>query len=412
MKNTSLIILVLLIIISISIPVNAQWITSGLADKYILCMTSSGSNLFAGLDGEGVFRSTDNGANWTEVNTGLNDLYINVLTVNSSGHIIAGTFDGVFISTNNGTNWTEISNGLTETDVNALIAVGSTLYAGAHAVVGGLVFRSTDNGANWTEVGKPSDASFYLKSFAVIGSTLFAGTTDGVYYTTDNGANWTAANTGLSDTYVYSLAVIGATLFASTQSFVFRSTNNGGNWTALSTEINEYTYSLAVNNSTLFAGTNGDVYISNNNGADWTKATTGMTNPRVTALKVFGTHLYAGTNNGTWRRPLSEMTTPVKQSTWNVPTQLVLEQNYPNPFNPSTTIRYSIPAAGRVTLKIYSMLGQLVTELVNEEQSMGWHEVQWDATVASGLYCYRIETSNAQNPAQKLTQVRAMILTK
>ena len=52
-----------------------------------------------------------------------------------------------------------------------------------------------------------------------------------------------------------------------------------------------------------------------------------------------------------------------------VPTDFTLSQNYPNPFNPSTSIEFSVPVNSNVTLRIYNLLGEVVTTLVNEEIS-------------------------------------------
>ncbi|HTX18908.1 MAG TPA: T9SS type A sorting domain-containing protein [Bacteroidota bacterium] len=85
-----------------------------------------------------------------------------------------------------------------------------------------------------------------------------------------------------------------------------------------------------------------------------------------------------------------------------LPAQYALDQNYPNPFNPSTTIRYSVPAAGKVTLKIYNVLGQEVATLVNTLENPGTHAVTFDASrLASGVYFYRI-TSGAFVQAKKM----------
>ena len=83
-----------------------------------------------------------------------------------------------------------------------------------------------------------------------------------------------------------------------------------------------------------------------------------------------------------------------------------LSQNYPNPFNPSTVIKYSLSAAGKITLKVYNLLGQEVTTLVNEVQSAGEHNVEWNASrIASGVYFYRLESNG-------FVQAKKMILTK
>lgn len=73
-------------------------------------------------------------------------------------------------------------------------------------------------------------------------------------------------------------------------------------------------------------------------------------------------------------------------------TQFELSQNYPNPFNPSTTIKYSIPHECKVLLTVYNLLGQKVTELINETKLAGTYEVQFNAgTLSSGLYFYRLQ---------------------
>jgi photosystem II stability/assembly factor-like uncharacterized protein len=75
-----------------------------------------------------------------------------------------------------------------------------------------------------------------------------------------------------------------------------------------------------------------------------------------------------------------------------LPTRMELEQNYPNPFNPSTTIRYELPHASRVSLKVYNTLGQEVATLVNETKPAGVFTVQFDAgRLASGVYFYRLQ---------------------
>ncbi len=82
------------------------------------------------------------------------------------------------------------------------------------------------------------------------------------------------------------------------------------------------------------------------------------------------------------------------------PSDFSLSQNYPNPFNPSTTIKYSIPTLGTsfmkfVTLKVYDILGNEITKLVNEEKPSGNYEVDFNASgLASGIYYYTLTLGN------------------
>jgi hypothetical protein len=92
------------------------------------------------------------------------------------------------------------------------------------------------------------------------------------------------------------------------------------------------------------------------------------------------------------------------------PTDFMLSQNYPNPFNPSTTIRYGLPSTSHVSILIYNTLGQQVADLINGEQSEGWHEVLWMANVTTGLYFYRLEAVNINKPNNRFVQVRKMLL--
>lgn len=78
-----------------------------------------------------------------------------------------------------------------------------------------------------------------------------------------------------------------------------------------------------------------------------------------------------------------------------LPTVYSLSQNYPNPFNPSTTIKFALPEAAQVELKVYDVLGAEVATLMNQELQAGRYDVNWDASqLASGVYIYRIKAGD------------------
>ena len=109
--------------------------------------------------------------------------------------------------------------------------------------------------------------------------------------------------------------------------------------------------------------------------------------------------------------------TGVKTSDNIQPNEIELYQNYPNPFNPATTIKYSIPVINRdsdihrndsriIKLKIFDVLGREIRTLVNEKQSPGNYQVQFDARgLPSGVYIYRLEVGT-------ILDVKKMLLLK
>ncbi len=79
-----------------------------------------------------------------------------------------------------------------------------------------------------------------------------------------------------------------------------------------------------------------------------------------------------------------------------------LSNNYPNPFNPSTKIEFSIPNNGFVSLKVYNILGQVISTLVNSKVSMGYHQVEFNSDrLSSGIYFY-VLTFNGFNQIKKM----------
>jgi FtsP/CotA-like multicopper oxidase with cupredoxin domain len=78
------------------------------------------------------------------------------------------------------------------------------------------------------------------------------------------------------------------------------------------------------------------------------------------------------------------------------PESFKLHQNYPNPFNPSTTIEFSIGKQSHVNLSVFTLLGQKVAELVNEQLEPGNHNIRFNASkLSSGTYVYRLRTNEA-----------------
>ncbi|MBI1807326.1 MAG: T9SS type A sorting domain-containing protein [Ignavibacteria bacterium] len=98
-------------------------------------------------------------------------------------------------------------------------------------------------------------------------------------------------------------------------------------------------------------------------------------------------------------------------SSLEIPKEITLFPNYPNPFNPSTTIRYALPFAAKVSVKVYDVLGQEITTLVDAIQEAGFKTVDWDASSrASGLYFLRFNVLPLASGENQFLQTRKMVL--
>jgi ligand-binding sensor domain-containing protein len=186
---------------------------------------NSNGHIFVGTLSQGVYRSTDNGGYWVQINQGLTDLHPNSFTKNTSGDIFVGTmFGGVFRSTNNGNNWIQINQGLTTNYILSLaIKSNGDIFAGTQ---GGGVFRSTNNGNNWAQINQGlAGEGLYIASLEInLTGNIYAATGFGIFRSTNNGNSWDQINQGLQNINIYSLAInSNGDVFAGTADGVFRS---------------------------------------------------------------------------------------------------------------------------------------------------------------------------------------------
>ncbi len=89
-----------------------------------------------------------------------------------------------------------------------------------------------------------------------------------------------------------------------------------------------------------------------------------------------------------------------------IPDKYILSQNFPNPFNPVTTINFSIPKSGHVTIKVFDILGKETSVIVNEDYSAGNYRKEFDASdLSSGVYFYKI-TAGSFSETKKMVIIK------
>ncbi len=391
-------------LIVVSGPCSAQWQKTTLpVDGEVNTLAISDSVIFAGTDGEGIFASTDNGEHWNSMNEGLQNKFIHTIFINGTA-LFAGTEAGASRSTNNGVSWSTINSGLSDNGVWSFAARhstpnDSTIFAGTWSGV----YKSTNNGNSWAVTGL-STTTMPVHSLLVRKFDMFAATLGGgVFNSPNNGFSWNDISIKSKDKYtdievvnkIYALALIDTTIIASVESgYLFY-------YTARAISPFAYVEStpplfipilcFARHHEQLFAGNSrGAIFFSNSDGSQWGVVTSSLTGHALYSLALNNSYIFAGTESGIWRLRYPEISTTV-EDVKGIPTGFALEQNYPNPFNSGTKIKFSIPSAGRVSLKVYNILGSVVEDLVDKTMAPGTYQVEFSpAKLPSGVFFYSL----------------------
>lgn len=358
------------------------------------------SNYF--YEGSGLFRSTNQGQSWNNLNNGLESVWIHSIIYDSSDNYFVGASDGVYKSIDFGNTWNQT---LTQsTGINALaISPKQIIYAGSYRGV----FCSSDKGKTWSSFGTGlTDKSVNCLAASRHSEYIFAGTgnytgiAEGkVFRTTDSSNIWSETSFGLVNTYINALAFDSDdNIYAGTYNYgLFCSTNHGESWQGIGlTGFSIQSIAINSENEIYVSGydaSGSSVYRSTNQGVNWTKIVEGLTSTDVFALAFDSLgYIFAGTfNQGLFKSNYS--TTDITKLVDKNVTTFYLSQNFPNPFNPNTKIEFSIPEYGFVKVEVYDALGRKVKELLNQELSAGNYSVDFDASdLSSGVYYYRLTT--------------------
>ena len=191
---------------------------------------------------------------------------------------------------------------------------------------------------------------------------------------------------------------------------IYRTTDLGYTWTNISGDLpNLPCWDLFVHPNIieadtanqLFVGADIGVYTSTNNGLNWQYASGDI--PLMPVMDFdfvkYGNicKLRVGTNGRSAYETEWNASHTENEESKNITlvNSFSLNQNYPNPFNPVTTIKYSIPRISRIVIKIYDVLGNEITTLIDEEKPVGTYELNWNAdNLTSGVYFYQLKAGD------------------
>ncbi|MBK7981798.1 MAG: T9SS type A sorting domain-containing protein [Ignavibacteriae bacterium] len=334
----------------------------------------------------GIFTSIDRGETWNKYDHSITDQWIYALITNGTD-VLIGTENGIYLSEDEGNEWQYVN----EFKANSFIVVEDKIFAGGWE---GCLF-STDNGLTWKT--DYYNFTYGIHTMASIGSTIFmASYTAGIYVINDG--SLTIRNKGLNENSrsVIKLLTVDSTIYNITYGGAFVSTDMGLNWEKTDLDFFGGAINTITNyNTYYFLGSPTGIFKSSDKGINWDYIEDSEEIGNVTSILVNSEKLYAASEGKLWYVTLSDLISSVHQE-HNLGNRFNLSQNYPNPFNPTTSINYSIPKRGIVTLKIFDVLGREMQTLVNEIKNSGNYKVEFDASnFSSGIYFYKLQIENS-----------------
>jgi photosystem II stability/assembly factor-like uncharacterized protein len=403
---------------------------TGAPNRLGIITVAYNGDIWVGDPKANIYLSTDNGDTWVLKNNGdtwdlENNVYyygVTSIKINpTNGYIFVSTVHGgLFRSTDNGENWTRVFNfdfdGFLITPYGEIYVGKYRFYVNDVWYYPGGVFYSSDHGDTWIQ----KLSGLGVTSLAMgTDSTVYIVTDNGIYYSTDNGNEWLPPSNYNSNMDIRNLAISddGSIFAAAMTSGVLRSTDRGVTWKQVNTGLNiegSWVSSIIFNSVTkdiFVSGPHNGVYRSSDLGVEWHLVSkdlsfvdyAGFIHPGQ--ISEFAVNPITGEmfgilflNNleytGILYRSINQAISAGEPK--ETPTTYSLSQNYPNPFNPTTTIQYSIPKDEFVKLTVYDITGRVVKELISDYKTAGKYSVEFNAAgLASGIYFYKLNTSGA-----------------
>ena len=304
---------------------SGQWVqTSGVTGGEVMSLAVLGSTVFAATMYSGTFYTKDYGNTWTPTAYGVN-VAMGVRSFAVAGTMIYGCGDNqMYRSADYGITWQTIP--IPSSSGGAIAISGSDIYIGGGSALG--VFRGSIGDSNWVNVGlqgvtintlsvgagaiwATTPVGLYrsqgggwaqvlggdvFSSTAFSGTSIYAGSSSGVWASDDNGSSWTLIQSGEA-VDATSMLVAGGAIYAGSWNGIFKSPLGGNiNWTKIVNGLDFWNvHSLVYAGNLVFAGVFGGIYTSANGGDSWSRRSTGLIATNC-FLRVNGGRMISGTN--------------------------------------------------------------------------------------------------------------------
>ena len=348
-----------------------------------------------------IYRTTNQGLNWTGEKVGNNSLS-KFFFLNKTTGYACGAYGLLLKTTNSGVNWNSLNTGISDRLLLDVFFLNQNTGFIATAIPGNL-YKTTNGGLNWFNIPKPENANYFFIRFLNT-NTGFTSAFENIYRTTDLGETWTLMNTHINADINWDICFINnlTGFTANGDGYIHKSTDGGYNWFRTSELVSNDVFKVHFLNETTgyatagygFSGSFSAIFCTTNGGANWLRQYIPMgTNAEKLSSVDFcdmNTGFVVGYNGIVFKTTTGGMVY-IKSMLLEIPELHSLYQNYPNPFNPITNIKFDLPKNGFVTLKLFDILGREIATLVDEILKSGTYNVSWNGSdYPSGVYFYKM----------------------
>ncbi|MBS1518308.1 MAG: T9SS type A sorting domain-containing protein [Bacteroidetes bacterium] len=357
----------------------------------------NGTIFSAGENGSLLRKKPDN-PEWEMINICDKTNFRSVFFINEFSGFLCSDDGKVFRTTDEGNTWNEININLKNILMNRIIFTDKYtgyIAGGFERNSTGLILKTTDSGDNWKIVFNNNGNGVFRDIFFNSDGKGFAvGAAGNLSVTADGGNSWIFKSLIPYDLNSVKFDSSNKGIIAGSNGTVFISNDGGDNWNYITpVQYNDlYSAEFISGTEIIAAGKNGTLIISTDGGNVWNKLNS-ITDNNLNSVNSDGKHIYAFGDNGA---VISSEIIPGKNLSGTGYERNTDENEisgYPNPFNVSAVIRYQLHEPGSVSLKVYDNLGNEVKVLVQNKQMPGRYKVIFDGSgFPSGVYFYRLET--------------------
>jgi photosystem II stability/assembly factor-like uncharacterized protein len=424
--------MIILILVTIAFSQDSEWQFMGLYNigvKAIAINHENESIVYTGT-GSSIYKSINGGETWDRILYGVSctDITIHPQDPDIVFATLASSYFNIpagIIKFDSEDNWEWIGDGMNLDEDTSVLSLEidpnhpDTMYAGTGGIFEGHVYKTINGGLNWASLPVGGNITSITINPYITDELFVSDFSMGrIFKSVDGGESWTEVfnafelDIGCRSIYDIELDKIHPDIiYAPVRDCgLYKSINSGESWINIAEELNDlFTKYIEIspeNHLEIYLGVaEYGIYKSEDGGNNWIEWNEGIFSSYIESLTIApsGNAIYCGTDEGIFKRIINPQNNINPEK---LPYTFSLKPNYPNPFNPTTVIRYELMVNSSVNLAIYNLQGQLIEQLVDSREGLGYHEVTWDATdYPSSIYFYKLQTN-------KISQTGKMILMK